>query len=64
MELEEQTVEDNLEERCEVCGVELTREEILSAREAGGAFLCSVHAAEELPIEPENGSLPDSETEI
>ena len=51
MDLEERTLEDTLEKSCTVCGAELTEPEIQAAREAGGPFLCSVHAAEELPAE-------------
>ncbi len=49
MDLEERTLEDNLQRTCEVCGVPLTDLEIHTAREAGGAFLCTVHSAEVLP---------------
>jgi hypothetical protein len=51
MDLEERTLDDTLEENCAVCGAKLTGLEIEAAREAGGPFLCSVHAAEELPAE-------------
>jgi hypothetical protein len=51
MDLEERTLEDTLEQSCTVCGAKLTSLEIEAAREAGGPFLCSVHAAEELPAE-------------
>jgi hypothetical protein len=47
--LEERTIEEPLERRCEVCGASLTAHEISDALEAGGPFLCTVHAAEELP---------------
>jgi hypothetical protein len=49
MDLEERTLEDTLEKSCTVCGARLTELEIDAARETGGPFLCSVHAAEELP---------------
>jgi hypothetical protein len=49
MDLEERTLEDTLEKTCTVCGARLTKLEIDAARENGGPFLCSVHAAEELP---------------
>jgi hypothetical protein len=49
MDLEEHTLDEPFAARCEVCGVELTAAEIEAAREAGGPFLCTVHAAEELP---------------
>jgi hypothetical protein len=51
MDLEEHTLDDTLERTCSVCGARLTQPEIEAAREAGGPFLCSVHAAETLPAE-------------
>ncbi|MFP5325916.1 MAG: hypothetical protein ACLGHT_00355 [Acidimicrobiia bacterium] len=51
MGLEERTLDDTLARTCAVCGTELTKQEILESREAGGPFLCSVHAAEQLPAE-------------
>jgi len=51
MDLEEHTLEETLERSCGVCGARLTTQEIQEAREAGGPFLCAVHAAEELPAE-------------
>jgi len=53
---------DSLECRCEVCGAELTESEVHASREAGGPFLCSIHAAEEVPIAREEelaGDEPD-----
>jgi hypothetical protein len=44
-------VEDNLERSCSVCGATLTVREIEASRESDtGAFLCTIHAAEEAPI--------------
>jgi len=51
MDLEERTLEDNFAKRCAVCGVELTRLEIDTARDGGTDFLCTVHATEELPAQ-------------
>ena len=51
MDLEEHTLEETLERTCAVCGAQLTNQEILESREHGGPFLCSVHAAEQLPAE-------------
>ena len=51
MDLEERTLEDNLERNCAVCRARLTQQEVLESRESGGPFLCSVHAAEHLPAE-------------
>ena len=42
-------VNDNLEQRCAICGTPLTEQELETAREDGGPFLCSLHEAEELP---------------
>jgi hypothetical protein len=60
MDLEEHTLEDNLEQTCSVCGARLTDAEIEAAREAGGPFLCSVHTAEALPVD-ELGAEPVDE---
>ena len=51
MDLEEHTLEDSLERTCTVCGARLTPQEIEAAREAGGPFLCTVHAIEEAPAD-------------
>jgi hypothetical protein len=51
MDLEERTLDDTLARRCEVCGAQLTTLEIESSREAGGPFLCTVHALEEAPAD-------------
>jgi hypothetical protein len=51
MDLEEHSLDDTLEQRCAVCQAPLTQAEIGAAREAGGPFLCSVHAAEDEPAE-------------
>jgi hypothetical protein len=58
MDLEERTLDDTLARRCEVCGAELTRDEITGSRETGGPFLCTVHALEEAPAD-EISSEPD-----
>lgn len=50
-------VEDNLEQRCEVCGASLTLAEIGEAREHGRPFVCAVHAAEELPVSSEESAV-------
>ncbi len=60
MSLEEHTIEDNLERRCEVCGTTLSEAEIKASRESGGPFLCLVHAEEERPAAaPEEGISDD-----
>ena len=55
MPLEERSVDDNLGGSCEACGATLTTAEIEASREAGGPFLCGVHAAEQLPVEEDAG---------
>jgi hypothetical protein len=55
MDLEEHSLEETLEQTCAVCGARLTGPEIEAAREAGGPFLCSVHAAEQLPAADAEG---------
>jgi hypothetical protein len=40
-----------IERQCADCGAMLTRLEIEASLDAGGPYLCSVHAAEQVPIE-------------
>jgi hypothetical protein len=54
MDLEEHSLDPVIEQTCAECGAKLTREEIVGSLEAGGKYLCSVHAAEEVPIEDED----------
>ena len=43
-----------IEHTCAECGATLTDEEIRASLDAGGPYLCSVHAAEEVPLEEED----------
>ena len=54
MDLEEHSLDPVIERTCSECGAKLTREEIVASLETGGPFLCSVHAAEEVPLEEED----------
>ena len=49
MDLEEQTLE-KAGDRCEECGAKLTQRELEHVIESGGPALCSVHAAEVVPV--------------
>ncbi|MBN1527694.1 MAG: hypothetical protein JW895_01440 [Thermoleophilaceae bacterium] len=51
MDLEEHSLDPVIERTCEECGAQLTDDEIRASLESGGRYLCSVHAAEELPAE-------------
>ena len=53
MDLEEHTLDPVIERTCAECGARLTDAEIRASLEAGGPYLCSVHAAEEVPLEDE-----------
>jgi hypothetical protein len=53
MDLEEHTLDPVIERTCAECGARLTDEEIRASLDAGGPYLCSVHAAEEVPLEDE-----------
>ena len=53
MDLEEHSIDPVIERTCAECGAKLTDQEIQAALDAGGPFLCSVHAAEEVPLEDE-----------
>ena len=44
--------------RCEECGAPLTMPEIEHALETGGPELCTIHAAEVVPLEPEDDGGP------
>jgi hypothetical protein len=52
MALEERTLE-TMGDRCEVCGAELTREELQGILEAGGPVLCAVHADDLVAVDDE-----------
>ena len=54
MDLEEHSLDPVIERNCAECGAKLTSEEIQASLDAGGPFLCSVHAAEEVPLEDED----------
>ena len=51
MDLEEHTLDPVIERTCAECGAKLTSEEIQASLDAGGPYLCSVHAAEEVPLD-------------
>lgn len=54
MDLEPHNLEPVVERTCAECGAKLTDEEIETALESGGPFLCTVHAIEEVPLEQED----------
>jgi hypothetical protein len=51
MDLEEHSLDPVIERTCKECGAKLTKGEIEASMDAGGPYLCSVHAAEEVPLE-------------
>jgi uncharacterized protein with PIN domain len=53
MDLEEKTLE-KVGDRCEECGAKLTRRELEQVIESGGPALCTVHAAEVVPVAEED----------
>jgi hypothetical protein len=54
MDLEEHSLDPVIERNCAECGAKLTDEEIQAALESDGPFLCSVHAAEQVPLDEED----------
>jgi hypothetical protein len=54
MDLEEKTLDPVIERTCAECGATLTDAEIEASLEAGGPYLCSVHAAEQVPLAEED----------
>jgi len=57
MDLEERTLE-TVGERCEECGAKLTTSELQVAMERGGPTLCTIHAAEALPLDEDGLTEP------
>ena len=53
MDLEEHSLDPVVERTCAECGATLTEGEIRASLESGRRYLCSVHAAEEVPVEEE-----------
>jgi len=53
MDLEEKTLE-TVGDRCEECGAKLTGRELQQVIESGGPVLCTVHAAEVVPLAEED----------
>lgn len=53
VDLEEHSLDPVIERTCAECGANLTPGEIEAAMDAGGPYLCSVHAAEEVPLDAE-----------
>jgi hypothetical protein len=54
MDLEEHSLDPVIERTCAECGAKLTSAEMEASLESGGTYLCSVHAAEEIPLDDEN----------
>ena len=55
MDLEEHSLDPVIERNCAECGATLTDEEIKAALDSNGPFLCTVHAAEQVPLDDEEG---------
>jgi len=54
VDLEPHSVDPVIERTCAECGATLTEEEIKASLEAGEVYLCSVHAAEQVPLADED----------
>lgn len=60
MELEEREGIEPIRDRCEECGAQLTDAEIRAVLENGGPALCTVHAADIVPLpSPDDGPAAD-----
>ena len=55
MDLEERTLE-TVGEHCEECGAKLTEQELRAVLESGGPALCTIHAAEVVPVGEEDAT--------
>jgi hypothetical protein len=60
VDLEERTLED-VPNRCEECGAELTPQELEAVLESGGPALCTIHAAEVVPVADEEADLAEQD---
>ena len=54
MDLEEHSLDPVIERHCAECGVKLTSQEIQASLDSNSPFLCTVHAAERVPLEEED----------
>jgi hypothetical protein len=54
VDLEPHSVDPVIEHTCAECGTALTESEIRASLEAGEVYLCSVHAAEQVPLADED----------
>jgi hypothetical protein len=54
VDLEPKSVDPVIERTCAECGATLTEQEIRASLEAGEVYLCSVHAAEQVPLAEED----------
>jgi hypothetical protein len=54
VDLEPHSVDPVIERTCAECGAKLTAQEIQASLDSGGPYLCSVHAAEQVPLEEED----------
>lgn len=54
MDLENKSIDPVIERTCTECGAKLTDDEIVASLDAGGPYLCSVHASEEVPLTTED----------
>jgi hypothetical protein len=54
VDLEERSIDPVIERTCAECGATLTDAEIQASLESNGPFLCSVHAAEQVPLDEED----------
>ena len=60
MDLEERTLDD-ISDRCEECGARLTPQELEVVLESGGPVLCSIHAAEVVPVADEDPEVGEAD---
>ena len=59
MGLEEKTLDPTIERTCAECGAKLTEAEIKDSLDAGGPYLCTIHAQERVPIDDEAEALEE-----
>jgi hypothetical protein len=59
VDLEERSLDPAIERNCAECGAKLTEREIQDSLDAGGPYLCTIHAQEQVPIDEEAEALEE-----
>jgi len=59
VDLEEHSLDPVIERTCAECGARLTAREIEASLDAGGPYLCSVHASEDASLDEDEHTVTE-----